>query len=411
MNSSDVGIVRRLAGELAGVAALDGQAQTRELWKRLNSLDPVRPMVMIDQICWNEFKSEPALTLQCENPECRSYEQMLRRKLYQWNHFPGDMVVEAFIAVPKAIGNTRYGMQIKEETAVNDPTNDVVGHKYENQFTSAADIDKIRNPVVTHHEAETARRLAVAHELFDGLLEVRAAGYDPSYMTLWDPLSMWMGVENALYALIDTPGLIHRILERMTESMLDMLDQLEAQNLLCGPQQLVHCTGAYTDELPAPGHDPAHPRVKDLWMCSMAQMFSTISPDMFKEFEIDYVKRICERFGMVYYGCCEPLEGKMNEVRMLPNVRKVSMSPWVDQDRGAREIGGHYVFSRKPSPALVATDTFRPEAVREDLETTRRLCDQYGCALEFILKDISTIRYDPKRLEQWASIAMKVVGA
>lgn len=411
MKTTDVRIMRELAGRVAAVAALDVQEEKRELWRRLNGLDPVRPMVMMDQICWNELAGCPELALQCEDAECRSYEQQLRQTLYQWHHFPVDKVVEPFVEVPKAVINSRFGMQIIEETVVGDPTNGVVGHKYENQFKSEADVGKIRMATVRHDETETARRLAVAHALFDGLLEVRLTGYDPGYMTLWDPLSMWMGVEKAFYALVDTPELIHKILARMTDNVLGMLDQLESQGLLCGPQRLVHCTGAYTDELPAPGYDPARPRVKDLWMFGMAQMFSTVSPDMFKEFEIDYVRRICERFGRVYYGCCEPLDGKMDEVRMLPNVRKISMSPWVDQERGAREIGGDYVFSRKPSPALVATDVFHPSAVREDLVATRRICEKHGCGLELILKDVSTIRYEPARLDQWASIAMAVAGA
>ncbi len=411
MKTNDVRIIRELAGRVAAVAALDVQEQKRGLWRRLNGLDPVRPMVMMDQICWNELAGCAALALQCGDAECRQYEQQLRRTLYQWEHFPVDMVVEPFLDVPMAVINTRFGMQIQEDTVVGDPTNSVVAHKYKNQFRSEEDIEKIQMATVHHDEAETARRLALAHELFDGLLEVRLAGYDPGYMTLWDPLSMWMGVENAFYALVDTPELIHRILARMTDSVLDMLDQLESKGLLCGPQQMIHCTAAYTDVLPAPGFDPARPRVKDLWMFGMAQMFSTVSPDMFKEFEIDYARRICERFGMVYYGCCEPLDGKMNEVRMLPNVRKISMSPWVDQERGAREIGGDYVFSRKPSPALIATDVFHPAAVREDLEATRRICEKHGCGLELILKDVSTIRYEPGRLDKWASVAMEVVGA
>ena len=411
MNANDVRIIRELAGRVAAVAALDVQEQKRGLWRRLNGLDPVRPMVMMDQICWNELAGCAGLELQCGDAECRTYEQQLRRTLYQWEHFPVDMVVEPFLDVPMAVINTRFGMQVQEDTVVGDPTNSVVAHKYKNQFRSEEDIEKIRMATVLHDEAETARRLALAHALFDGLLEVRLRGYDPGYMTLWDPLSMWMGVENAFYALVDTPALIHRILARMTDCVLDMLDQLESKGLLCGPQQMIHCTGAYTDGLPAPGFDPARPRVKDLWMFGMAQMFSTVSPDMFKEFEIDYARRICERFGMVYYGCCEPLDGKMNEVRMLPNVRKISMSPWVDQERGAREIGGDYVFSRKPSPALIATDVFHPAAVREDLEATRRICEKHGCGLELILKDVSTIRYEPWRLDKWASVAMEVVGA
>jgi hypothetical protein len=179
--------------------------------------------------------------------------------------------------------------------------------------------------------------------------------------------------------------------------------------VLCQPQSLIHCTGAYTDELPAPGYDPDRPRTKDIWMFGLAQMFSTVSPEMFKEFEVDYASRICRRFGLVYYGCCDPLDRKMDEVRLIPNVRKVSMSPWVEQDRGAAQIGQDYVYSRKPSPALVATDRFDPQAVRRDLEETMEACGTHGCSVEFILKDISTVRYEPQRLTQWADIAMDVV--
>ncbi len=61
------------------------------------------------------------------------------------------------------------------------------------------DLEKVKIPHISHDPAETERRLAVAHELFDGLLEVRPWGYDPG-LSLWDPISTWMGVENALYA-------------------------------------------------------------------------------------------------------------------------------------------------------------------------------------------------------------------
>ena len=110
----------------------------------------------------------------------------------------------------------------------------------------------------------------------------------------------------------------------------------------------------------------------------LAQMFSTVSPAMFQEFEVDYAARIFARFGLVYYGCCDPLDRKMNEVRMIPNVRKVSMSPWVDQERGAAEIGRQFVFSRKPSPAFLAGDRFDAERVRADLLTTRRSASATG---------------------------------
>jgi hypothetical protein len=404
---NDVAIIRELAARLAEIAALPVQEEKRSLWRQLNALQPVRPLVMIDQVCWNEMNLDSELTLQCRDPECQKYEETLRQTLFQWRHFPVDMVVEPFIRVPMAITNSGFGITVHENVAVTDPTNTVVGHKYLNQFQTLEDLQKVQVPQISHDQHETERRLEVAHELFDGLLEVRPWGYDP-YLSLWDPISTWMGVENALFALVDHPDLMHGLVGRMTDGYLSMLEQLEEGGLLCGPQSLIHCTGAYTDELPAPGYDPQRPRTRDIWMFGLAQMFATVSPGMFQEYEVDYASRICGRFGLVYYGCCDPLDKKMAQVRRIPNVRKVSMSPWVNQERGAAEIGDDFVFSRKPSPALLAYDTFDPEAVRQDLLATRQICEKYGCPLELILKDISTVRYEPQRLFQWAEVAMQV---
>jgi len=410
LNKNDVTIVRELAARLAEIAALPVQEEKRALWRKLNARKPARPMVMIEQVCWNEMDIGDEIALRCADAEAREYEALLRRTIYQWRHFPVDKVVEPFIRVPKAIRNCDLGMQVRDEIAVSDPTNAVVAHKYANQFQTEADLEKIRMPHVSHDIAETERRLTVAHELFDGLMEVRPRGADP-YLSLWDPIATWMGVENVLYTLVDKHDFMHRLLARMTDGYLSMLDQLEQQGLLCGRQSMIHCTGAYADELPAPGYDPARPRTKDLWMFGLAQMLTTVSPRMFKEFEVAYTSRICERFGLVYYGCCDPLDGKMAEVRLIPNVRKISMSPWVNEERGAAEIGSDYVYSRKPNPALVAFDSFDPERVRADLLATRRVCEKHHCPLEIILKDISTVRYKPERLFEWARVAMQVVGA
>jgi hypothetical protein len=194
----------------------------------------------------------------------------------------------------------------------------------------------------------------------------------------------------------------------MVDAYMDGLDQLEAQGLLRHSQQLIHCTGAYTEDLPAPGFDPAKPRTQDLWMFGLAQMLATVSPAMYDEFEIEPNLRLFHRFGLVYYGCCDPLHNKMAQVRKIKNLRKVSMSPWVDQRLGAEAIGRDYVFSRKPNPALLAWDHFDEDAVRADLVATRDVCREFGCPLELILKDLSTVRYKPERLWAWARIAREV---
>jgi hypothetical protein len=403
-------ILRELASRVGEIAGLPIQEEKHRLWRKLNGLKPERPMVTIDQVCWNEMNIEGKLDLHCEDEECRSYEQSLRRVLLQWEYFPVDMVVEPFIKVYKAVNNSAFGISTKEHTLATFESNEVVSHKFENQFNSVDDVmTKIKMPVVSHDTAETKRRMEFASWLFDGVMPLREEGYDP-YLSIWDPISMWMSVEGALYGLVDEPEMMHAMAKRIADGYMIMLDQLEEQGLLCHSQALIHCTGAFTDDLPAPCFSPEKPRTQDIWMFGLAQMFSTVSPAMFEEYEINYMMPIFERFGLVYYGCCDPLDGKMREVKKIPHLRKISMSPWANKERGAEEIGRNYVFSNKPNPAFIAVTSFNEETVRKDLEATKEICRRFGCPLEFIFKDISTVRNEPERLKKWAEIAMSVAS-
>ncbi len=409
-NEADITILRDLGQQLAEIAALPEQQARIDRWKALNGLRPERPMVMIDQIPWHEMNVNDELTVRSEDPFCRAIETNLRRTLYKWRHMRVDMVVEPTVDVPKAILGAHLGINAEDDRAVLDPENDVVGHYYRDQLKTEEDLGKILTPNVRLDEAVTAERAEKAHAIFDGILEVRMQGMHPSF-AFWDRISEWHGVEASLIDLVDRPEFLHRMIARITDAYHAMLDQLEAQGLLGYPMATVHCTGAYADELPAEGYDPDHVRAKDLWTFGMAQIFSSVSPRMHQTFELDYVYPWYERFGLGYYGCCEPLDDKIDIVRTIPNLRKISMSPWVDVWKSAARIGEDFVFSRKPSPALVATDVMDEDAVRADLQETYAACRTHNTPLEYTLKDISTVRYEPQRLWRWAEIAMEVVGA
>jgi hypothetical protein len=413
-------VLRELAQKVAEIASLPVQEEKKRLWRRLNGLKPERPMVSFDQVCWNELNIDGKLTLRCEDPECRIYEERFRKTLFQWEYFPADMVVEDYIRVAMAIDGAPttvnnipgalFGMKIQEQTLSTDAANDVVSHRYENQFKSIDDVmEKIRMPVISHNVSETARRMEKAHWLFDGIMPLREEGwgYD-AYLSCWDPIAMWMSITDMLYGIIDKPEMMHALIKRMVEAYMSMLDQLEAQNLIYHyPQALVHTTGAWADDLPAPGCNERNPGTQDLWMYAMAQPLTTVSPAMFEEYEINYLMPLFERFGLVYYGCCEPLELKMKIVKRIPHLRKVSVSPWANRESCAEQLGGDYVVSSKPNPAFLAEDSFDGERVKKDLERTRTICKRYGCPVEFIFKDISTIRNDPGRLTEEAEIAMR----
>ena len=117
---------------------------------------------------------------------------------------------------------------------------------------------------------------------------------------------------------------------------------------------------------------------------------------------------MAECFGMLYYGCCDRLDDRLDLVKKIPHVKKVSCSPWSDRERFAENIGPELIMSNKPTPAFVAGDSFDGDVIQKDLERTVEAARRNNVNLEFILKDISTVRYQPERLTQWAEIAMKV---
>ena len=98
MPPQEVAMVRDLARQVAEIAALPMQAEKAELWRRLNALDPVRPLVMLQNGAWNETLDDREA--QCQDEFCRRHELHLRRTLYQWQHMRGDMVVEDTIHSP-----------------------------------------------------------------------------------------------------------------------------------------------------------------------------------------------------------------------------------------------------------------------------------------------------------------------
>jgi hypothetical protein len=92
-------------------------------------------------------------------------------------------------------------------------------------------------------------------------------------------------------------------------------------------------------------------------------------------------------------------------------VRKISMSPWADVERGAERIGRDFVFSHKPNPALAATDTWDLEAAEREVARALDAARRHDCPIEVTFKDLSTVRNQPQRLWQWSEMASRLARA
>ena len=413
----DMDVLRELAKRTMEVANRPVQEEKRNLWKRLNGLKPCRPMVLIDQICWNEMNVEDELTIRCEDALCREYETFLRRQLYSFRHMPVDMVVEPWVVVPKLMtgysagfadwqGNFDFGIEIDQETKTLDATNSVVSRSFHSQINDIDDVEKIRMPQIRYLKEESEAKLALVQEIFAGTIDVKLEGCYPGFW-FFDAIVHWCGVENTLYSMAGGAEFLHAICNRLLDAYLCGLDQLEQQGLLGDAQTLVHCTGAYSEELensPAPIGS-----AKRLWTFNLSQIFSSASPTDHEEFEVAYSRSWYERFGLGYYGCCEPLHDRIEMLHQIPNIRKVSISPFANPEAGAEALGKNYVMSRKPLPTVFAMDSFDAEASYREIRDLMKVCQQTGTPLEIIQKDISTLKYRPERLWKWADAVMRAV--
>ena len=209
--------------------------------------------------------------------------------------------------------------------------------------------------------------------------------------------------------LVMRPDMVHGAVDRLVDAWMTELDQFIDMNLLSLDNNNTRIGSGgygYCSELPGDDRDPDCVRPHNMWGCSNAQIFAAVSPEMHWDFAIRHDMRWLERWGMTYYGCCEPIDLKMDILRRIPNLRKVSVSPRCDSERAIREVGADYVISRKPNPAILAEDTWRPDRAREEIREFLELTDG-KCHVELIMKDISTARYQPQRLWEWETIAME----
>ncbi|MDH5795082.1 MAG: hypothetical protein OEZ24_03135 [Candidatus Bathyarchaeota archaeon] len=396
-SKKDRGILRELGKQIAEIEALPINGQRRELCNRINDLEKAKPTVHIYEIPWHEMDVNDELKLRTKDPFCQGIERDLRRTLYKWRHMQGDMVVEPVIVQPLCIHDSGFGITELVDIARTDEKSDVVSRHFHVQIKNEEDIEKIKMPEVKLDKERTEIEYQMRCEIFDGVLPVEKRGMpfekkiypwrstesDTSFwFAPWDDIVRWTGIKEVLVDMFLRPDYVHGIVDRFVSAWLHRLDQYQKLGLLKAP-------------------------LTELWGIGAAQIFAAVSPAMHEEFALRHEARWYERFGYNFYGCCEPLHHKVDIVRRnIPRLRKISMSPWVDFDKAVEEVRDEIVFAWKPNPAVFGGSVWDPGAVRKDME--EKLEKTRDCIVEIHLKDISTVKYQPQRLWEWAQIAAEV---
>jgi hypothetical protein len=411
VSNSDRDVLRRLAARKIAIANDPVNVERRKAWLALDAGRNDRVMVLAEDGGVRDPKRPCAVdTLQCEGEWARGVEWGLRHEIALFEELQDDHVVEPFINVGWKVSTSNYGV---DPVVHQGGDNEHMGSRRWDPPIRDLDRDfgllKPRTFAVNRNSTlEAKQRL---ENVFDGILPVRIHGSFYWTMGLTIVAIDLIGLESLMLSMYDNPDGLHRLMTFLRDDHLAFSRWLETEGLYSLNNENDYIGSGsmgYTADLPRPGSGTGTPpRERDLWVLLESQETVGVGPELFEEFIFPYQNSIAERFGKTYYGCCEPVNNRWHVLKRLPNLARVSISPWADQAFMAEALGRNYVFSRKPNPAMISTATFDEPAIRADLRQT--LDTAKGCRLEIIMKDVHTLNNEPERLARWVRIAREEV--
>ena len=402
-------ILRDAARQVAEVSALPAQAEKAELWRACNDLEPRRPMVFADpQNGWREL-DEAWLRLECEDQTLRQFEFALRRKLVRHEHIHDDFPILCSFPVPLLVtgdGYDDYGLHLGVTRS--DQTNGA--YHIEPAIQCAQDVNRLHFRPITIDHAATDRIVDLASDLFGDIVTVRKEGKIGWRYGLTRVLVHMRGLEQMLYNMYDNPSILHTLMAFLRDDYLreiELYEESQSISLNNGPDH-VNGTGGLspTRDLPGPSFEGV-PRAAHCLCWAESQETGVVGPHQFEEFVLQYQLPLLERFGLVAYGCCEPLDGKLDLlIQNVPNLRWISVSPWANRELAAEKIGNQYVLVYKPNPAYICTPSPNWEAAESEIRDMLRIGT--GCAIHIVMKDTSTFCREPERITRWTQMASLV---
>lgn len=134
-----------------------------------------------------------------------------------------------------------------------------------------------------------------------------------------------------------------------------------------------------------------------------------VSPVMHEEFVMKYESEFIKPFGLNGYGCCDDLTLKLDAVCALPQMRRISISPFANVQKSAERLKGDFILSWKPDPSDLVGG-FDEHIVRSRFRSALEHAQNNSCVFEMILKDTHTCDHHPERFDAWSKIAREEVN-
>lgn len=409
--------LRTLAARYAECARSDGMREKKRLWKALRDLRPERPMLLFETFSVSGFLKDDEFL--CENEYLRNVERTFLQALKQIDLVGDDLVVEDYFQLAWRVVKSDYGVPIVEHHA-----DDSMAYVSNFPIQTPDDLNKLKRREFFVDRERTLGFKETLEDIFGDLLPVRVGNIDKFFPDMgFNPfcgnnaplitmdLFKLMGYENMSFWTYDHEEALRQLLDYLLQDNLRFIAwmkdegilQLNTDNQFAGPSGY-----GYVSELPeADGVREAG--IGDCWTWVESQETNVFSPQMFDDIFLPYLAEYANLFGLVSYGCCEPVDDRIEYIKKaLPKLRTVSVSGWNDYESVAEALGKDYVYCRKPNPTFISGKKPDWEGALEDVRRT------WACTkdqpVEFIVRDVYDIDGQIDRIPEWVRAVKDIIG-
>ena len=416
-------IIRNLATKWMDWAANPVMDERKRAWRAVHDLKSERPVILFETDWIDGFVGEDEIL--CRDPLLRSAEKNMRIKLRQAEELGDDIVIEPHYRLGWRMRFSDYGVPVEIHSARR--PKESIAYRFSFPIATPEDVHKLRPRTLAVDREESLRRKQILEDAIGDILPVRLGNYDPFayefnvgeygdlgfngnfFFGLTWQVYRFIGNQGLLYWVYDAPDAIHQLMAYMLQDRIALFDFFEKEGLLAlntdsqmaGPRMY-----GYVSDLPnAESETPV--ALKNLWGWAESQEAATLSPAMYKEFVLPYLAQLSERFGLVYYGCCERVDDRLEAIlQAIPNLRSVSVSGWSHLQKTADLLGRDYVYSRKPVPAHISGPSPNWDLLEKDMKDT--CAAARDSHIEILFRDVYTTNGDRTRLRRWVDMTKSI---
>lgn len=407
ISAQDRAILRELAKRQLEYANREENRQKIKSWYAHNACRGEKPMIHLEM--WTFSQEILPQRMRCQGEFARSVEEKLYVNFLNQELFADDRVTPD--CYPMNYDTWFELFDIRPDVAHTDDGKgkESLGHQFKSILEDLEeDYPKLKPSSFGADVASTMKKKEAVEEAIGDILPVRLQ-MDCLYSVPTQMLVHIMSMENMMFAMYDYPELFGEMMDRIANDTLSYYRMLEEKRLILPTtsfEGVGQGTWAFTEELPGWEEWEKRPfTTKDVWGFMDSQETVGISPDMYEEFIFPCYQKISEQYGMLSYGCCEPVDPIWDRcISKLKNLRKVSISPWCNEEfMGERLRGSNIIYHRKPSPNLLGVDRVLDEDalrshIRKSLEAAK------GCHMEITQRDVYTIHNDVDKAKRYVAI-------